>query len=133
MSKSEKIYLIHNNKIRQILTEDDVALTSAQMAAINKMTLKFGTLIIDSDDIGEGVGQPFDWTTDAASGIVTFDLAEQSIPKGKYRAELIVHSVDNPLGVVWGKIPIRVIDIEYTPIASPSASPSSSPSASPSS
>lgn len=107
---SEHIYLVHNNKIDQILTEDG---TPVSLSAVNRMTLAFEDLIIDSNIAGEGVGEAFNWT--AGGGKLILDLAGQSIPVSSYDAQLIVYSSDNPLGIVWGTIPIEVVDVSYTP------------------
>ena len=111
MADSELIYLEHDNKIDQILTEDGSAV---DLLAVNRMTIQFNDLIIDSNVAGEGVGEPFDWTS--GDGLLILDLSEEGIPVGTYRAELIVHSADNPNGVVWGKLRIKVVDIPYTPV-----------------
>ena len=75
---------------------------------VTRMVLRYGTgasECLDSDVVGAGAGQVFDWVTDGANGNVEFDLGNQSITAGTYgTTSLIVYDPTHPEGQVWHNV-----------------------------
>lgn len=105
MPKSiEKVYLGNDNTLDLILKEDGVAVS---LASVTKMTLTFGSTIIDSSVVGAGSGNVFDWTE--GSGVLKLKLGAQSISTRMYSAvKLTVFDAGNTNGIVWGTLRIKV-------------------------
>ena len=108
MADTEYIYRTHDNVIEVELTEEGEPLEQTDYDAITRMTLDFDGTVLDSDVLGEGDGQPFDWTADAR---LKLDLGKLSSPiaYGFYRrVKHVVYSPENPHGIVWGYMAIIV-------------------------
>ena len=99
----ETIYLGKDNAIDKELREDGSAVN---LSSVTRMTVDFDGTLIDSDVVGEGSGQPFDWTQ--GSGKVVFSFGSLTIPAGNYEAELTVYDASNPNGLVWGTFLVTV-------------------------
>ena len=116
---TEFIYLTNDNTIDLVLRSDRVV---QDISLATRITLTFGSTVIDSDVVGLGEGQPFDNTqtvsaTEAAlhpevsegDPKLVLDLGQQSIPAGDYDAELVVYDTTHTHGINWGTIPIKVV------------------------
>ncbi len=104
----ERIYISHDNIVMLKLTTDSDNLTQDQYDAITRMTLDFGGVIVDSDIVGEGATQPFDWTSDRKLILDLGKLSTAIIAKHYDSVKHIVYSPDNPNGLVWGYLDILV-------------------------
>lgn len=107
---SEYIFKSYDNIIELQLTEDSVPLEQDEYDTISRMTLLFGSALVDSDTAGEGSGQPFDWTSDAKLRLDLGKLTSPTIPAGTYdNVKHVVYTPDNPNGIVWGYLQIIVV------------------------
>lgn len=97
----ERIYLDRDNSIDVILMADGVA---ADLASVTRMTLAFGTTVIDSDDAESSA--VFDWLE--GGGKVVISLGDQEIAAGEYAARLVVYDPSHTSGLVWGDIDVLV-------------------------
>lgn len=100
------VYLGHDNALDYILKADAVAV---DLSAVTRMTLTLGATLIDSDN---GDADPIRWAKSGyATGQFRLVLGGQTITPGSYQnAWLVVYDPTNPGGVVFGSIPIFVID-----------------------
>lgn len=109
--KTEIVYLGLDNSIDLILSADGAAV---DLTDVTRMTLSFGTLLVDSDN---GDTDPIQWKKEGyATGEIRLFLGGQTIPVGTYSAPLILYDPTNTDGVVWGRISILV---EADPEAAP--------------
>jgi len=92
----EIIHLGNDNAIIRNLTLNGSA---ADLSTVTRMTVKFGSTVIDSDTTGSGTGEEFDWSQ--GSGVLVLDFGGLSIPVGIYDAELVVYDSVNTDGIVW--------------------------------
>lgn len=99
----EIVYLGHDNWIDAVLKEDGSA---KSMSAATKMTLTFGSLLVDSTN---DAADPILWAKEGyLTGQIRIKLGQVAIPAGSYDAPLVVYDASNPNGIVWGEIPIQV-------------------------
>lgn len=109
MADTEYIYKTYDNIIELELTEDDVPLEQLDYDAISRMTLDFDGTVVDSDVVGEGSGQPFDWTDEARLKLDLGKLTSPVLDKKTYkRVKHVVYSPENPNGLVWGFLTIVI-------------------------
>lgn len=115
MRTLEHVYIGRDNAIDVVLLSGD---TVVSLASVTRMTLRLGSVIIDSRE-SPGV---FDWATtvsaeEAAASShasegdskLVVSLGGQDITPDIYEAVLTVYDADHESGIVWGSIPIRVI------------------------
>lgn len=110
--QQEIVYLNHANTIDLILKRKrasdpaPIPLTNGEMDAITRMTLSFGSLLIDSDN---GDSDPIRWRkSEYATGEIRLFLGAEAITAKIYSAPLVVYDPTNPEGVMWGRINIKV-------------------------
>jgi hypothetical protein len=112
--KSEIVYLGRDNSIDLLLKADGVAV---DLSAASKMTLAFGTTLIESEN---GGGEPIRWAQSGyKTGEIRLKLGDESILPGNYRAPLIVHDPASPDGIHWGYIPIVIVAESGTSVEDP--------------
>ena len=70
-----------------------------------KMQLIIDGTTYDSDDLGAGETEVFDWTQ--GDGLLILRLGSLGITVGLYNVTLIVFSEDNPNGVIWDIMRVR--------------------------
>jgi len=100
------VYLGHDNALDYILKADGVAV---DLSSVTRMTLTLGSVLIDSDN---GDSDPVRWAKSGyATGQFRLVLGGQTLTAGHYQnAWLVVYDPTNTGGVVFGSIPIFVID-----------------------
>lgn len=115
----ENIYKSHDNEFSLTVKEDGVVI-NLNSTGVTRMQLRLfklsstnnsGGYTFDSDILGEGAGNAFDWATNGDSGIVDIKIGDQDIPAGDYRAYLIIYDPFHPNGQPWPEFNARVIDV----------------------
>lgn len=115
-----KIYLGTGNGLALQLLAENVdsgevaALTAGQMAAISRVRLILapGTspIMADSNATGSGAGQPLDWESRAAEGVLVLTLGGLSLPAAIYReCYLLVTFTTNALPIRFEVGEVRVV------------------------
>jgi len=90
------------------LIKNKVVLTTNEMQAITKVGLKFNGTEYESDTYPDG---EFDWATREAEGVVVFKLGGTLSAGRDTKAEVIIYSATETLGVVWKTIDVKVLEI----------------------
>lgn len=112
--RTQVVYLSHGNLVRLGLeTYNDTTEAwepVADMSGVTKITLTFGSTLIESTDKAAG---PIKWDQPGyAAGEIVCDLGEQTIPAGDYTDDnacpLVVYDATYTTGWVWGKVPMYV-------------------------
>lgn len=113
---TETIYTNRDNTFELLLKADGVAVNLAT-AEPTKIEILFLGNYYNSDEFPNA----FDWTTQGASGIISFDLASiTTLEAGRDKnAELIVYDGTNPDGIVWGTFDLLVKELEGTLVEAP--------------
>ena len=115
----EVVYNVHNNLISLIVKEDD-AVVDLLSPAVTRMVIRLfsvrsrsnsGGTTLDSDVIGEGLGNPFDWATNGAAGIVDLMLGDEGVAAGDYRAFLVIYDANHTDGQVWPEFSMRFVNV----------------------
>ena len=75
------------------------------LSDVTKMQLLLGGNTYDSESLGFGENQIFDWSQ--GDGLLILRLGGLGISNGFYNVELVVFSADNPNGVLWDTLRIR--------------------------
>ena len=77
-----------------------------------RVVLHIDALVLDSNDIGLGAGQPFDPTEEIEMTIngktetkrlLRMRLGDQGIPAGTYTGKLVCYDGSHPNGMVWDR------------------------------
>lgn len=107
----EYVFLGHANSIDLILkskrVEDDLPVPQ-DLAAVNKITLTVGTVLVSSTN---QEGDPIRWVQAGyETGEVHISLGALALAPGTYRVPLVVYDTENPEGIVWGYIPVEVVE-----------------------
>lgn len=78
------------------------------LSSVTKISIKFKGVLYDSTTYTSA----FDWS--AGTGKVDIKLGSISVIDigTDHRAELVVVDPSNPNGIVWGTIPVRVLDMD---------------------
>lgn len=105
LTASEIVYLGHDNTIDLQLTASSAA---QSLNAVTKITATFGSVLVSNSSRSAGTitWQRSGWST----GEIRMDLGGQSIPAGEYNVPIVVYTPSYTNGVVWGKVPIVVIN-----------------------
>ncbi len=108
---TETIYLNRDNKFDLQLKQDGSAV---DLSTCTKIGLLFAGNYYHSDNWPSAI----DYTTQATSGIITFDMAAiTGIEAGRDRnTELIYYDATNPEGIVWGTFDLRILELEGTEV-----------------
>lgn len=105
----EIIYLGRDNTIDWQLQADGVAV---DLSSVTRMTLQIGAVTLDSADDGNGLGNPFYWTSGVpASGVANLflTLGGAELTAGFANARLTIYDPDHPNGLVWTQEPVNII------------------------
>lgn len=111
-SLADTVYRGRDNPIDVVLLSDGAPV---DLSPFTRWKLAVAGVEIDSDVVGLGAGEVFD-----ASGSTTWKgataerlrmvLGGQDIPVGRHQAWLTGYSAAAPAGIVWGALPIVVVD-----------------------
>ena len=106
-NRTEYIYKSRDNTIELILKNNGAAV---DLSGVTRMILELNDSIsLDSDVIGAGDGNQFDWTE--GSGKLILRLGAETIAVGEYTAaKLFVYDADNTNGILWDTFPVTVTD-----------------------
>jgi hypothetical protein len=85
----EHVYLGRRNLIARTLLFKGEPFSSAEMAAIVRISLQLGDTLIDSDVVGFGAGAVFDWETRADDGVLNMDLGGQALTARRYNKSVL--------------------------------------------
>ena len=115
----ETVYNVHNNLISLTVKEDGTVVdlvtngVTRMILRLFKATSKAnsGGETLDSDDLGTGPGNGFDWATRGASGIVDLMVGGAGVAAGDYRAYLIIYDPDHATGQVWPEFAMTFVDV----------------------
>lgn len=107
----ETIYLGRDNKFDKRLEADDVI---QNLSSVTKVGVLFNGNYYHSDNWPDA----FDYATQAADGIITFDLASiSSIAAGRdTEAEIIIYDATNPQGIIWDTFDLEIIALTGTEV-----------------
>lgn len=95
MSIREIVYLGHNNTIDLQLTEDGVPLSATRTAAITRVTMTMGELLVDSSVHSGAIA----WS---GSGEIVIDIGTlPGVATGNFLSTMVIYSADNPEGIRW--------------------------------
>ena len=90
----ERQYIDRDNIIDLLLKADDVA---PDLSSLTKIDLVVGDTTI-SDSVAASF--PIKWST-GTTGKIQLQLGDQSIPIGKYAAQIVIYDATYPDGLVW--------------------------------
>jgi len=99
---TEHVYNGHDNLIDLVLKADDVAV---DLSSITKIILTVGAKTIQNLT---GTSWPIKWLALGVTGKVSMKLGDESIPVGRYIAQLDVYDSTNTNGIHWGKFRLVV-------------------------
>lgn len=103
----ETVYIGHDNTFRKCLYSGSSAV---DLSSVTKIELTINGTTYDSTSEPDA----FDYTSEAATGHITFKLgaiASLSTAVRDQVCELVVYSADYPNGYVWGTIDINVTTV----------------------
>lgn len=104
---TEIVYLGHDNSVDLLLKADGVAV---DLAAVTAATITVGDVTISSDNEDT---DPIRWAKSGyTTGEIRLFLGVESIVASTtvYPAYLVIYDAENPNGIVWGYVPIRVME-----------------------
>ena len=104
----ETVYIGYNNSFRKQILESGALV---DLSVITKVALQLHGTLYDS----ETYPTAFDYTTEAATGHITFTLG--NIPglteeARDRKAELILYAPDYPNGYVWALLDIKTVNVQ---------------------
>lgn len=107
---TEIVYLGHDNSIDLLLKADG---TAQDLSAVTAATITIGEVTVTSDN---GDTDPIRWAKSGyATGEIRLYLGSENLVAAiePYTAYLVIYDADNPNGIVWGYVLIRVAaDVE---------------------
>jgi hypothetical protein len=99
------VWNTHDNTFKLLIKEGDVPV-DLDATAVSRMVIITGppsNQVLDSDDLGLGAaGQPIDWTSDGANGVVELDFGDQGLEVGVHYCTLVIYDPAHTNGQVWG-------------------------------
>ena len=102
------VYEDRNNTICLQLFKNGIKLTSTEMDAFTNASIIFDGTEYDYDTYNAA----FDWATRKAEAVIIIALGEVlDAPARDTKAELILYTATDTLGVVWGTLDIKVVDV----------------------
>lgn len=101
---SEYVYIGHDNDIRLLLKQNDVA---SDLSSVTKIEFIVGSSTVTSTN---QANDPIRWAQGGyVTGEVRMELGAQSLKAGHYStAPLVVYDASNTNGIVWGTIDTTV-------------------------
>lgn len=101
----ENVYLGHSNTINLILKSNS---TAVDLSGVTSMTLTFNGVLLTSTNTTESIT----WNQAGyATGEVRLHLGNQTtLSTGIYEAPLIVYESTDVNGIVWGTMPLHIIE-----------------------
>lgn len=104
MTTAEIVYLGHDNSIDLILRSDGSAV---DLTSATRVTLAIGPVCVSS---ANGADDPIRWAQPGyGTGEIRLTLGGIACAPGSYRATLVVYDLTNTNGIVWGKVPLRIV------------------------